>query len=204
VNAYIIGIAGGSGSGKSRLARELATSLGEDDVCVLPFDAYYKDLRHLTFEERSAVNFDHPDALDAETYRHHLDGLRNGLDIALPVYDFAEHQRLDDLIILPSRNIVIAEGILLLAFEELRERFDYTVFRRCSEATRFARRLERDTVERGRSPESVRNQFTESVAPMHDAYVEPSALHADRIVEESDDLDEVVAELAAHVTSISV
>jgi len=200
----MIGIAGGSGSGKSRLARELAEAIGENDVSVVPFDAYYKDLRGLSREERDAVNFDHPDSLDAEMYGHHLDGLRNGLDIALPVYDFAEHRRLDDLVILPARNIVIAEGILLFAFPELRERFDFAVYRQCSEPTRFARRLERDTVERGRTVDSVTAQFAESVAPMHDAFVEPSAVHADRIVEEHEHLPDVVAELAAHVTSIKV
>ncbi len=200
----MIGIAGGSGSGKSRLARELADTIGDHDVSLVPFDAYYKDLRGLTSEERDAVNFDHPDSLDADTYCHHLDGLRRGLDIALPVYDFAAHRRLDDLVILPARNIVIAEGILLFAFPELRERFDYTIYRRCSEPTRFARRLERDTVERGRTVKSVTSQFNDSVAPMHDAFVEPSSVHADRIVEEDEYLPDVVAELAAHVTSIKV
>ena len=203
VTALMIGISGGSGSGKSRLAHELAAEIGEDRVSILPFDAYYKDLRHLSPEERAKVNFDHPDSLDTEMYAHHLDGLRNGLDIALPVYDFAQHRRADDLVILPARDIVIAEGILLFAFPELLERFDMTIYRRCSEQLRYERRLERDTVERGRSPESVMRQFAESVAPMHDEFVEPTAALADRVVDQGQSLDDVVAEIAASVSAIA-
>lgn len=204
VTALIIGISGGSGSGKTRLARELAQSIGEDRVSILPFDCYYKDLGHLSLEERNQVNFDHPDSLDVECFAHHLEGLRKGMDIAFPIYDFSNHRRVDDLAILPAREIIIAEGILLFAFPELMEKFDFTIFRQCSEETRFARRLERDTVERERSPDSVTEQFKTSVAPMHDLYVEPTAALADRVVQESEDLDMVVAELSHEVRSIRV
>ena len=204
VAALLIGISGGSGSGKSRLAQELAQEIGEDRVTILPFDSYYKDLRHLSVDERNAVNFDHPDALDVECFVHHLEGLRQGMDIALPVYDFARHERADDLVILPAREIVIAEGILLFAFPELLEKFDMTIFRQCSEEVRYARRLERDTVERGRSVESVELQFRTSVAPMHDEFVEPTASLAQRIVLETEDLDTVVDELAGSFRSIHV
>ena len=178
--------------------------MGENRVSILPFDSYYKDLRHLSPEERDAVNFDHPDALDAECFAHHVEGLRQGMDIALPVYDFSRHERADDLIILPAREIVIAEGILLFAFPELLEKFDMTIYRQCSEETRYARRLERDTVERGRSEESVRQQFEESVAPMHDKFVAPTAALAQRVVEESENLDDVVDELAGSFHSLHV
>ncbi len=204
MNALLIGISGGSGSGKSRLAHDLATALGPERVSIVPFDAYYKDLRDLSMEERNAVNFDHPDSLDAEMYGHHLDGLVNGLDVALPVYDFARHQRMDDLHILPARDIIIAEGILLFAFPELVERFDFKIFRACNEELRFRRRLERDTVERGRSVESVTDQFATSVKPMHDQFVEPSAAVASRVVEHGEALETVVAELASQVDSILV
>jgi len=200
----MIGIAGGSGSGKSRLAHELAVEIGEDRVSILPFDSYYKDLRHLPLDERNATNFDHPDSLDAECFSHHLEGLRQGMDIAVPVYDFNRHQRADDLHILAAKDIVIAEGILLFAFPDLRSKFDITVFRQCSQETRFARRLERDTVERGRSPESVREQFETSVAPMHDQFVEPTADLAQRLVREDEDLSTVVQELASAVHAIRV
>ncbi len=200
----MIGISGGSGSGKSRLAHELAKKIGEDRVTILPFDSYYKDLRHLSPEERNAVNFDHPDSLDVECFMHHLEGLRQGMDIALPVYDFTRHERADDLVILPAREIVIAEGILLFAFPELLEKFDVTIYRQCSEELRFARRLERDTRERGRSVESVEEQLRTSVAPMHDQFVEPTAALAQRVVLETEDLDTVVDELSSSFHSIRV
>jgi len=204
VDALLIGISGGSGSGKSRLAHELSQAIGPDRVSILPFDAYYKDLRHLSIEERASVNFDHPDSLDAEMFGHHLDGLANGLDIALPVYDFNTHRRVDDLQILPANDIVIAEGILLLAFPELVDRFDYTIYRSCPEDVRYERRLERDLVERGRSEESVREQFNASVKPMHDQYVEPTAALADRVVVHGEDITDVAAQLAEDVQAIRV
>lgn len=204
MTATLIGISGGSGSGKSRLAQELADTVGRDRVSLLPFDAYYKDLRHLSVDERSRVNFDHPDSLDAELFGHHLEGLAHGLDVCLPVYDFAEHRRADDLTILPARPIIIAEGILLFAFPELADRFDLKVFRHAPEDVRFERRLERDVVERGRSPESVRRQFRTSVGPMHDEFVEPSSIVADRIVRHGEDLGVVVHELALSIGTLAV
>jgi uridine kinase len=204
VSTVVIGICGGSGSGKSHLAQELVAALGPDRVSVLPFDAYYKDLRDLTLEERAHVNFDHPDSLDAELFAHHLDGLARGLDVSVPVYDFSRHQRADDLIILPAHDIIIAEGILLFAFPELVERFDVRVFRAAPVELRFERRMSRDVEQRGRSPESVRQQFETSVGPMHEAHVEPSARHAHRIVDHSEDLDAVVAELVETIESVRV
>ncbi len=204
MSTVLIGICGGSGSGKSRLAHELAVALGSERVSVLPFDAYYKDLRHLPLEDRARINFDHPDALDAELFGHHLDGLSRGLDVSVPVYDFSRHRRADDLIILPAREIVIAEGILLFAFPELVERFQLRVFRSAPVEIRFQRRLARDVEERGRSPESVRQQFDTSVGPMHETFVEPSAAHADRIVDHAEELADVVAELVERVNGARV
>lgn len=199
MTAFVIGISGGSGSGKSRLATDLAAQLGPDRVSILPFDAYYRDLSELPLAARSLVNFDHPDSLDVEMFASHLDGLANGLDVCLPVYDFTQYRRVDDLTILAAKEIVIAEGILLFAFPEIVQRFDYRIFRSAPEQLRFDRRLERDTVERGRSPESVIRQFETSVAPMHDEFVEPSASEAHRIVESDEDLHKVIAELASAV-----
>ena len=204
VSTLLIGICGGSGSGKSRLAHDLAHSLGRDRVSILPFDAYYRDLRDLTTDERAQVNFDHPDSLDVELFAHHLDGLARGLDVSVPVYDFTRHRRADDLIILPAREIVVAEGILLFAFPELVERFQIRVFRSAPVELRFERRLARDVDERGRSTESVKSQFEESVAPMHDEFVEPSAVHAHRRVEHTEPLEKVVEELVGLVNAARV
>lgn len=204
MTATLIGIAGGSGSGKTRLARELRDALGKSRVTLVPFDAYYKDLRHLSLDERHAVNFDHPDSLDADLLGFQLDGLAEGLDVAIPVYNFAEHRREDDLLILPSAEIVIVDGILLFAFPHLIERFHMKIFRQCDEETRFARRLKRDVNQRGRTEASVRTQFELSVAPMHDQFVEPSSTLADRLVRQDEDLDEVVGELEESILSLSV
>lgn len=204
VGATLIGICGGSGSGKSRLAHELAAAIGEDHVSILPFDAYYKDLRSLPIDERTKVNFDHPDSLDADLFGHHLDGLVEGLDVCVPVYDFNRHQRADDLIILPAADVIIAEGILLFAFPELVERFDYRVFRSAPEDVRYTRRLERDVVERGRSPDSIRRQWDDSVTPMHDQFVEPSAAIADYVVDHGEDLEAVVQRLSREISSLGV
>lgn len=201
VSTFVIGISGGSGSGKSRLATELAARLSPARVSILPFDAYYRDLQDIPLAERALVNFDHPDSLDVEMFASHLDGLANGLDICLPVYDFTEYRRVDDLTILPAEEIIIAEGILLFAFPELVSRFDYRIFRAAPEQLRFDRRLERDVVERRRSPESVLRQFETSVAPMHNRFVEPSAAEAHRVVESDEDLGEVVDELVSAVQS---
>ena len=200
----LIGIAGGSGSGKTRLATELRDAIGADRVTLVPFDAYYKDLRHLDRADRERVNFDHPDSLDADLLGFQLDGLVEGLDVAIPVYDFSEHRRQDDLKILSANEIVIVEGILLLAFPELAERFDLTIYRQCDEETRLSRRIERDVNERGRSEDSVRAQFATSVGPMHDEFVEPSAALADRIVSLDEDLNAVVAELSEAILSLTV
>jgi len=201
VSAFVIGISGGSGSGKSRLATELAARLGPARVSILPFDAYYRDLHDIPLADRALVNFDHPDSLDVEMFASHLDGLANGLDVCLPVYDFTEYRRADDLTILPAEEIIIAEGILLFAFPELVSRFDYRIFRAAPEQLRFDRRLERDVVERHRSPASVLRQFETSVAPMHNRFVEPSAAEAHRVVQSDEDLGEVVDELVSAVQS---
>lgn len=204
MTSLLVGISGGSGSGKSRLANDLANELGRDRCTVIPFDSYYKDLRHLSLSERDQVNFDHPDSLDAELFGHHLDALAEGMDVCMPVYDFARHQRSDDLVFTPAADVVIAEGILLLAFPELASRFDLKIFRSAPGDLRFSRRVERDVEERGRTAESVREQFERSVAPMHEEFVEPSAAIADRVIEHTEDLDEVVSQLAHQLQLLAV
>ncbi|MDH3302256.1 MAG: uridine kinase [Acidimicrobiia bacterium] len=174
----IIGVCGGSGSGKTTLARELARKLGWGRTAVLSFDSYYHDLAHLTTEERSTVNFDAPDSLDVELLTDHLAALRRGAEITVPIYDFASHTRSGDVDIVEATDFVVIEGILLFAFAEIRDLIDYRVYLDCPGDIRYQRRLVRDVNERGRTADSVAEQWETTVAPMHDLHVEPYAPHA--------------------------
>jgi uridine kinase len=176
--SIIIGLCGGSGSGKTTLARELADLLGRPRCRVISFDSYYHDLSHMTTEQRAAVNFDAPESLDVGLMASHLDHLRGGTRIGVPVYDFASHTRSGDIVMIEPTDYVIIEGILLFAFEEIRRRLDYRVFIDCPADIRYQRRLMRDLSERGRTEDSVRTQWAETVAPMHDLHVQPFARHA--------------------------
>ncbi len=175
----MIGICGGSGSGKTTLARLLAEDLGPSTCSVLAFDSYYCDQSHLTPPARAEVNYDHPDSLDGSLLSSHLMALRNNVEVAVPIYDFATHTRTADVEIIDPRPVVIVEGILLLAYPGIRDALDLSVYRECPEDVRFARRSARDVQERGRSQASVSKQFATTVQPMHDAFVRPSSAFAD-------------------------
>lgn len=193
--SFLLGICGGSGSGKSTLAAGVATRLGTEQASLLAFDTYYRDHGHLTPDERAEVNYDHPDSLDLELFTEHLDALRSGNDIEAPVYDFATHTRPGTTLTIEARSIVVVEGILLLAFDDIAERLSLRVFRDCAEELRFSRRLERDIAERGRTAESVTKQFHATVKPMHDVFVQPSAAAADLVIAGDGDL-------AAHIEAV--
>lgn len=196
MDVAIIGICGGSGSGKSTLASSIAEELGDDRVAVVPFDAYYRDLGHLSPTERVATNFDHPSSLDVDLYARHLDALRLGQAVGIPEYDFASHTRTGDHQVCEARPVIIAEGILLLAEAEIRSRLDLCVFLDVPEGVRFERRLARDTVERGRAPDDVRRQFDSSVAPMHDRFVQPYGTEADLVHEHPWEVRSLATDLA--------
>ncbi len=191
--AILVGVCGGSGSGKTTLAQRLVQALGPEHSVALSFDSYYRDLSHLTVAQRAEVNFDHPDSLDVDLLCGHLGALRDAHEVAVPVYDFATHTRSGDLDLIEPHRFVIVEGILLFAFAEIRNALDVLIFRHCDEPTRAARRLTRDVAERGRSPESVRSQWTSTVQPMHERYVEPFSRYADIVTDQHHDLDDVVA-----------
>ena len=201
MTALMCGICGGSGAGKTTLTRHLVAELGADQVSVLGFDAYYRDLSHLTLAERSRQNYDHPDSLDHELFARHLDELRFGRDIEVPVYDFATHSTTGRFTRLEARPTVLVEGILLLAFAQIVERLDLTVFLDIAEEIRLARRVQRDVVERGRDADDVRRQFAETVAPMHDLYVQRHRDDADVIVSSDDRLEDVGAEVVQLIVS---
>lgn len=192
----MIGVCGGSGSGKTTLAHRLVDALGTDIATCISFDSYYRDFSSLSIDERAAINFDHPDSLDVDLLVSHLQSLREGHEVAVPVYDFTTHTRSGDLEMVSPTQFVFIEGILLFAFEEIRNSLDYMIFRQCPEDVRAERRFKRDVQERGRTPESVRQQWDTTVKPMHDIYVEPFAEHAHLVTTHGLDLDELVEEIA--------
>lgn len=191
----MIGVCGGSGSGKTTLAYRLVDALGPELATCVSFDSYYRDHSHLTLEQRALVNFDHPDSLDVDLLVDHLQTLKSGNDVAVPVYDFANHTRSGDLDIVSPHQFVFIEGILLFAFEQIRDNLDLMIFRHCPDDVRAARRFKRDVEKRGRTPESVRTQWATTVQPMHEIYVEPYAHHADLVTSHGQDLDLLVADI---------
>lgn len=178
MQSTLLGVAGGSGAGKTTLIEGLVDRLG-DSASVLWFDEYYHDLVHLDPAERAVVNYDHPDSLDGELLVSHLDGLLTGRGVDVPIYDFSSHTRTSKTRRVDPRPVIVVDGILVLAVAEIRRRLDLAVFVEAPESVRLGRRLARDVRERGRTPESVRAQFAATVAPMHDAYVAPSSAYAD-------------------------
>ena len=182
MDVFVLGICGGSGAGKTTLCERLMERLGETGASVLAFDAYYRDLSHLPFVERRRRNFDHPDSLDSDLFLQHLDALKQGIDVDVPVYDFSTHTMAGCFERVEAAPLLLVEGILLLAFEEVASRLDYSIFLDVPEDVRLCRRIRRDMSERGRPEDHVRRQFAATVAPMHDTYVQPSRHRADRIV----------------------
>jgi len=179
----IIGVAGGSGSGKTTVARAIHERLGVDAV-FLDQDAYYADLGHLPLEERVRTNFDHPDALDTDLMVEHLEALAAGRSVEKPTYDFARHTRAAVTVRLEPREVILVDGILIFADARLRRMFDMKVFVDVADDLRFIRRMQRDVAERGRSVDSIIEQYLASVRPMHLEFVEPSKRYADIIVPE--------------------
>ena len=183
----ILGIAGCSGSGKTTLARELAQQL---NATLFPLDFYYRDLAHLTLEQRKQVNYDHPDSVESDLLAEHVAGLAKGESIDRPIYDFPEHTRVIGKTerIAPGA-VVIVEGIFALHYEALRALYDFSIYVDCPEDLCFTRRLARDVAERGRTPESVKAQYEATAKPMARQFVQPSAQHASLRVDATGALD---------------
>ena len=179
----IIAVAGGSGSGKTTVARAIDDAVHRSSI-LIEQDAYYKDLGHLPFEERKKVNYDHPDAFDTELLVAQLQLLASGQGVDRPTYDYAAHTRASETVHVEPRDLILVEGILLFADARLRALFDIKVFVDVADDVRFIRRLQRDVVERGRTMESVIQQYLSTVRPMHLEFVEPSKRYADVILPE--------------------
>jgi len=184
VRPVVLGVAGGSGSGKSTVVREVCRSLGEGAASVLHHDSYYRSLSHLQLQDRAATNFDHPDALETELMVEHIRRLLDGAPVQVPVYDFSSHTRTAQTRLLQPKRLVIVDGILVLADGRLRETMDLRVFVDTEPDIRLLRRIRRDVVKRGRTAASVVAQYEATVRPMHLEFVEPSKRFADLIVPE--------------------
>jgi uridine kinase len=182
VAPLVIGVAGGSGSGKTTVVRRILEALGDSRVPVLEHDRYYRDRNDLRLEERAALNYDHPDSLETDLMVRHVHELRAGRSVQVPVYDFARHARKDETETIAAGRALIVEGILIYTDPGLRKLMDVKVFVDTDDDTRFIRRLQRDVAERGRTVQSVIDQYLGTVKPMHLDFVEPSKRYADIII----------------------
>jgi len=180
----VIGIAGGTGSGKTTVARKMLESLPSDQVSLLQHDWYYRDCAHLGWDERITVNFDHPDSLESELLLEHLKSLKAGQGVDCPQYDFSTHTRSSDVVRVSPAPIVVVEGILLFAVPELRELFDLRLFVDTDDDIRLMRRIKRDIVKRGRDVDSIQTQYYATVRPMHLEYVAPTKRFAHLVIPE--------------------
>ncbi len=178
----IIGIAGGTGSGKTTVVHQIVNELPETEVGVLSQDSYYNTTDHLSFEERNAINFDHPRAIDFNLLVEHLKDLKSGKTIHQPVYSFVTHNRTDDYILTHPRKVLIVEGILIFTHPELRDLFDVKIFVHADADERLIRRLKRDIAERGRDMNEILNRYQSTLKPMHQQFIEPTKAFADIII----------------------
>lgn len=181
-NTIIIGITGASASGKSLLANTIVSEIGSDQVVVIPEDSYYKDQSDIPLEERAKVNYDHPDAMDHNLLCQHLKELQNGHSIEVPIYDYSQHTRSKNTRVIGKHTIIVLEGIMLLVDRKLRELMDIKIFMDTPLDICLLRRLQRDVIKRGRTFESVLEQYETTVRPMYLQFTEPSKRYADIIV----------------------
>ncbi len=178
---YVLGVAGGSASGKTTIINKLQDYFGED-IAVISHDAYYKAHPEMTFEERSHLNYDHPDSFESDRMADDVRKLIKGNAIEMPVYDYVNHNRSTETVRVEPKNVIVMEGILILENKELRDLMDIKIFVDTDADERLMRRIQRDMIERGRSIESIITQYSETVKPMHEEFVEPSKKHADIII----------------------
>jgi uridine kinase len=202
MNTIIIGIAGGTGSGKTSLAKGILSEYGDGEVAVIEQDSYYNDLSHILYEERVIQNYDHPDSIDIELFESQLQGLLNGESVNVPTYDFSTHVRMDQTTTITPHHVIVVEGILTLHYTQLRDLFSINIFVDTPADIRFIRRLTRDIHERGRTPDSVNKQYLATVRPMHNQFVEPSKYFADLIIPEGGENKVAVDLIRTKINSI--
>ena len=178
----IIGIAGGTGSGKTTVVHQIMKELPENEVGIISQDAYYRANDHLSYDERALINYDHPRAIDFELLVNHLKQLKQGQTIEQPVYSYVKHNRTSDVVLTHPRKVMIVEGILILTNPEIRDLFDIKIYVHADSDERLIRRLKRDIAERGRDMQEVLNRYQTTLKPMHQQFIEPSKQFADIII----------------------
>lgn len=202
METVIMGVAGGTGSGKTTVAQSILKRVGTRQISLIQHDAYYRDLHQLPLNQRALQNFDHPDALENELLISHLQQLKGGQAVDVPVYDFTTHTRTSQTRRIGPNVIIIVEGILIFADEALRRLMDVKIFVDTDPDIRFIRRLERDVAERGRTVESVIRQYLATVRPMHQEFVEPSKRYADIIIPEGGFNEVAIEMIAARIKTL--
>jgi uridine kinase len=201
-SCILVGVAGGTGSGKSTVAEAICKEFNPSDITTLAHDAYYKQFDHLSKAQRDLLNFDHPESLDNDLFVEHLQLLKDGQPIVCPQYDFTTHARKSETTLLQPSKIILVDGILIFAVPEIRELFDLKVFVDTEADLRILRRIRRDINERGRTLESVISQYETTVKPMHDEFVEPSKRFADIIIPEGGQNHKAIQMLLGGIKSL--
>lgn len=198
-----IGVYGGTGSGKTTIVSKIVSEFPTNEIQVISQDSYYKDTSHLTFEERCALNFDHPDAIDFPLLYQHVNSLKNGENIEQPVYSFETHNRTKETVTVVPKKILIIEGILILNYPKLRSLFDLKIYIDADSDMRMERRVSRDISERGRTPEEVLNRYLNTLKPMHKQFIEPMKVHADITLENHQNTPLNLSELIDKIKTLS-
>ena len=196
---YIIGIAGGTGSGKTTVVRKIMEALEYEGVAVIPLDSYYNDNTHLSMEQRRLINYDHPDAFDWKLLKHHVQQLRNHQSIEQPTYDYITSNRLKETIHIEPCEVIIIEGIMTLYRKDLRDLMDLKIYVDADTDLRLIRNIKRDTIERGRTTEQVIERYLKVLKPMHEEFIEPTKRHADLIIPEGGHSIQAIDILRAYI-----
>ena len=198
----VIGIAGGTGSGKTTVVRKIIESLPADEVVVMPQDSYYKDNAHIPLEERLKMNYDEPASIEWTLLTEHIKRLKKGEDVEMPTYDFITCSRLKETVHLRPKEVIVVEGILVLTDKELRDMLDVKVFVDADADERLIRVIKRDCVERGRTPQMVIDRYQETLKPMHELYIEPSKRYADLIIHQGGGNNVAIKLLTDYIRSL--
>ena len=204
MRSIFLGIAGGTGSGKTFIVDNLLNIYNSNNINVINLDSYYKDLSHMGHQDRVKQNFDHPDSIDIDLIISHLKQISDGNDVDIPIYDFSNHIRLETTKTISQSNVIIVEGIFALHYMQLRKLYTLNVFIETSEDIRFQRRLSRDTKERGRTISSIKDQFESTVLPMHKKFIGPSKQFADLIIDGNSNIINIIRSIKEKIDTYMI